>query len=204
MERILPRGRRLLIIDLILAIWVAGWIWAGVTVDNDVHQLESVTTTISKTGQAVTSIGGALQYLSAVPFVGGEIGHIASQVKSAGQSAVATSGPNRDTVNELAWLLGLAVAVIPCVPVFGIYLPARLLRIRERRVLRRTLLRQQPPNEDILRLLAHRALVNVGYPKLCEISANPWGEVDAGRYRALADAELARIGMSPPRDGKPA
>lgn len=203
MSRVLPTGRRLIAIDVALLIWIGGWIWGGVAVGNRVQGLENITTTVVKTGQAVTSVADILVDFTSLPLVGGKVDQAAQQVREAGQSAVASGRQSRGSIEDLSTLLALAVAIIPSAPLLGIYLPVRLSRWRERLALRRALAAPGTPNQAILRLLAERALTNVPYPVLRSVARDPWSELAAGRYEALAAAELDRLGLSLPRRATP-
>jgi len=46
--------------------------------------------------------------------------------------------------------------------------------------------------------LARAAVVRVPYAQLREVSRTPWEDLEAGRHRHLAAAELRRLGIAPP------
>lgn len=46
--------------------------------------------------------------------------------------------------------------------------------------------------------LAHAALNRVPYSELRHVSGRPWQDVEQGRHRSLAAAELKRLGLRPP------
>lgn len=56
------------------------------------------------------------------------------------------------------------------------------------------------PGEDpaLDRYLARRAVAALGWDELRALTPDPWGAVDRGECRALADAELARLGLRRP------
>jgi hypothetical protein len=92
-------------------------------------------------------------------------------------------------------LLAIAVALLPSVPVLGFYLPARLERRREAAALRGAL-RDHGSDSDFQAFLAMRAIEALGYHRLRQVSPAPWADMEAGRYTALAAAELCRLGLN--------
>jgi hypothetical protein len=87
-------------------------------------------------------------------------------------------------VNDLSVLLGLAVAVIPSLPLLVLYVPLRAARLREAG--------DDPQLEE---LLARRAVQNLPYHRLARVTRTPWRDLADGRYAALAAAEKQRVGI---------
>ena len=116
---LLPTGRARVALDLALAIWVAAWIYLGVAIGNQVSGLRQLSTTVTRVGVAVKTTGDTVSTLHNVPFVGGRIGNAGQQVTSAGESAIQSGRQSRNSVEQLSWMLALAIAVIPSVPVLG-------------------------------------------------------------------------------------
>jgi hypothetical protein len=97
-----------------------------------VNNLRSLSDTVVKSGSAMKSTGGALEGLSAIPFVGGDVSRVGRQVTAAGVSAEESGRSSRSTVDRLAILLGIAVGLIPTVPVIALYvLLSRAVIVRE-------------------------------------------------------------------------
>jgi len=94
-------------------------------------------------------------------------------------------------VRKASIALGLAVWLVPTLPLLFLYAPARVVRGRETRALRGLVL-DHPDDADLDRLLAARAVAHLPYRTLRRLGA-PWAE---GDHRALADAELAREGLT--------
>ena len=200
---LLPKGRALIALDVALAIWVGGWLWLGIAIGHEVEGLRQLSGTVTKVGQAVKQTGDTLSTLSSVPLVGGQIGDTAHQIQDAGVSTVHSGRASRSSVRNLSWMLALAIAVIPSVPVIGFYLPLRLLDVRERRRLRR-LASTRWGDPEFRRYLAHRALFTMPYHRLPSAAGDPWMDYANGRFDALADAELRRLGVdSRSRAGTP-
>jgi hypothetical protein len=193
---LIPGGRALRLVDIALAAWVAMWMGLGAAIGVEVSELNSLTHTMLVEGRAVEAVGGSLHTLSGVPLVGAEIGATASKIQRAGESAVASGTSSRSTVDTLAVLLAVAVALLPSIPVFGFYLPLRLHRIREARALRRAVA-AHAGEPDFERFLARRAIDALGYDRLARVSPAPWTDLSEGRCDRLAAAELQRLGIDP-------
>ncbi len=208
MSHLMPSSRVLHLVDAVLAVWVAAWIGLGVAIGVNVRNLTALSHTVARDGQAVETIGRSLESLHDLPFVGSQVGKDAIQVQDAGASTVSGATSSASSIRALSVLLAIAVALLPSVPVFGVYLPARIKRAREAAALRRALL-EQGATREFEAVLARRALTTLGYRRLRSASRSPWSDLEAGRYSALAGAELDRLGvdrsllngsgMSPPR-----
>lgn len=188
---LLPLGRRLLALDLLLALWAALWIGLGIEVAREVSGLKELSGTVRTTGGAVESAGRALGTVGgSVPVIGGQLSETAREVERAGRSVVASGRSSRESIEELSVLLGLAVGVVPSIPVLGFYLPLRRARRRESVALRRLLDRGRD-DPELERFLAARALQTLPLAELLREAPHPWL---ADRAR-LARAELRRHGL---------
>lgn len=196
-SRLLPGARGLRIVDIATAVWVAAWIGLGVAIGIEMGHLASLSRTVTADSHAVQTVGSSLSALRDVPFIGSTIGRAASQIEQAGAGTAASAGSTATSIRTLAILLGIAVALLPSVPVLGLYLPLRLNRRREAQAVRRAVAvhGDDPAFED---LLARRALATVGYRDLEQMSAG-WRELSEADRRRLADAELERLGIAPAR-----
>jgi hypothetical protein len=115
-----------------VAIWVAVWLGLGVWTGYEVKALRSLSDTVVTSGSAMRTTGKAIGALGAVPFVGGDIARVANRVTAAGVSAQRSGRESRSTVDRLAILLGIAVGLIPTVPVIALYvLLSRAVVVRE-------------------------------------------------------------------------
>ncbi|HET8980102.1 MAG TPA: hypothetical protein VFN87_18260 [Solirubrobacteraceae bacterium] len=195
LSRQLPRRRALLGIDLLLVVWVVGWIVVGLLIAHEVNGLARLSTTVEKAGQAAEASGTALHALSAVPFVGHTVGQASARVIQAGQSAVASGQASRSSVGDLATLLGIAVALIPSIPVLAVYVPLRIGRARERLVVGAALA-EIGDNPEFQAFLARRALETLPYRRLRWLVHHPWQKLDARQRADLAAAELQRLGLT--------
>lgn len=130
---LMPSARTLTFVDVALAAWVVLWIGLGVAIGIEVGNLTGLSHTVVLEGRTLEEVGRTLRPLSGVPFVGGEISDAAKQVRQAGASAVGSGRSSASSIDALAVLLAIAVAVLPSVPVLGLYLPWRLQQLRPRR-----------------------------------------------------------------------
>lgn len=188
-------GRRMVrIIDGVLLVWVVAWIAIGLAVARDVRNLGRLSDTVVRAGTAVGETGRALHALEGLPFVGDRIARVAGQVDAAANQAIRSGRDSRESVESLSILLGVSVAVIPTLPILSMYTPFRVSRAREVRAIRRAAARAQgdPTFEEYL---AHRAVQNMPFHKLREITPNPWRDLETGNHTALAEAELRRLGI---------
>jgi hypothetical protein len=174
-------------LDAALVAWVIAWAALGLWVGREVHRLADVSASVRTVGGAVVDAGNAIGALHDLPLVGGTVAKPGAEIAGAGRSAQAAADDARGAGNRLAVLLGLCVWLIPTLPLLAIYLPPRLALQRERRALASV----SVPDE----LLARRALVHLPLHDLARISADPLGDVAAGRYEALAGAERERLGL---------
>ena len=192
----MPSSRALHLLDAALAVWVAAWIALGVAIGVNVGYLTALSDTVAQDGRAVETIGRSLHSLGSLPLIGGEISRDAEQVRQAGASTASSGRRSVSSIHALSVLLAIAVALLPSVPVFGFYLPARLERRREAAALLRAL-RDHGPDPGVEEFLARRAIQTLGYHRLRRLSPAPWAEVEAGHRAALAAAELRRLGLDP-------
>jgi len=177
-------------------LWSIAWVAvAGVTA-YELYVLRDVGDTLVKTGVAVDSVAKALQTVGKVPFVGGQVATVAGQAHAAAQSAVASGKATKGSATSLAVLIGLAIALIPSLPVLALYLPLRITWNRERDAVARAL-RERSDDPLLDEYLARRAVTNLPYATLRSISDHPWADLVAGRFHALADAELERLDLLP-------
>ena len=195
LARLLPRWRALVVVDLLLIVWVVGWVAVGLLIAHRVNGLARLSTTVEKTGQAAEASGSALHSLSGLPFVGRSVGQASERVIQAGQSAVASGRQSRRSVGDLATLLGIAVALIPSIPVLALYVPLRIGRARERLVVRAALA-EAGGDLEFQEFLARRALETLPYRRLRWLVRRPWLKLDARQRADLAAAELQRLGLA--------
>lgn len=185
--------RRVTLPDALVIAWTLLWLLAGLAVAREVGSLADLSRTVSTSGRAIDDSGALLDSFSRLPLIGAPVGDVARGIRRAGRSVQASARESRRSVERLATILGLAIALIPSLPLLAVYLALRLARLREGTEIRRAL--AGADRTQVQRLLAERALVNLPYARLRAISERPWTELADGRYDRLAAAELERLGL---------
>lgn len=187
------------LMDGLVIFWVVLWLLVGVWSSWSLWQLADTGSTVTTAGRALQSTGEALQTLGGVPVVGEAPGDLGDEVLATGREVASQGGEIHDRVRQLAITLGVAIVLIPASPVLGLYLPLRIARRRELDELRRTIDRDGL-DPHVERYLAERAVHHLPYSSVRSLSDDPWRDIAAGRTTALAQAELARLGL-PTTDG---
>jgi hypothetical protein len=191
-----PRSsaRLIHVLDAVVVLWVVAWVVLAVLVGREVRNLRELSDTVVLAGVAVEDTGELVETLERVPFFGGQVGDVASRVREAGESAQVSGRESRESTEDLSVLLALSIGLIPTLPLLGLYAPLRLAWTQDARAVRRAL--AADPNDLGLRqFLARRAVANLHYYELLAVSRDPYADLDAGRYDALADRELERLGL---------
>ena len=198
-------GRRLTATDVVVVAWVIGWLLLGFTVAREVRGLTELSGTVRTVGGAVEESGAALQRLGDVPVVGGGLSDAVAEpsqrIQEAGRTVQSSGESSRESIDDLSALLGLAIALIPTVPVLAFYVPLRRSRWAEARALERA---RERAGDDrrFTEFLARRAVNHLPYRALFEASSDPWGDLSPGDGDRLAAAELRRVGVSSRRSGR--
>jgi hypothetical protein len=170
-----------------LAIWAAFWIGIAAYTAHEVASLRALSHTVVKAGAATESTGHALAAVGHLPFVGGRISDLAAQAVAAGASARASGAATATTIDQLAVLLGIAIALIPTVPLLALYVPLLIGWRRDRAAVRGAVAKWDGEPE-LEAYLAQRALAHLSVE---ELRGSP-SDAD------LAAAELRRLGLDRP------
>src|SRR5215210_6342955 len=185
-----PRRRR--VVDAAVLTWVLVWALAGYAGARGLDRLSGVADSAAGAGAAVERTGRSIRDVD-LPVVGTVLRDAGDEVVSAGRDAQAQARESEGSVRTASVLLGMAIWLVPSLPLLAVYGPLRVERSREGRALR-SLVAANPDDPGLDRLLAARALAHLPYRRLHAMGA-PWADFGAGDYRALADAELAREGV---------
>jgi hypothetical protein len=133
-EPLVPRGLAIrLAADIAVVAWVALWIVFGVSVARDVRGLTSVSDTIVVAASTVDRTADALTPLAKLPFVGDRIQQAQAGIHQAAEDARANAATSRQSIQDLARLLGWAVALAPTVPIVVGYAALRYFDARRHR-----------------------------------------------------------------------
>jgi hypothetical protein len=187
--------------DVLLVVWVVGWLLLADVV-------RDATLALSAPGRRIEAAGGGLasrlreagSAVGDLPLVGDEVrspfdgaGRAADQIAAAGTSQV-------EAVHTLAFWLGLCVALIPITVMLVVYLPRRWRFVRQASAARRFV-----DSSADLALFALRAMANQPMHRLARVSADPvsaWRNGDPDVVRALATLELKESGVRIPDTGR--
>lgn len=182
-------------LSLVVALWVLLWLVVGAVTGLQIRQLTEVSDSLVESAEALDVAGSALQDIGRLPLVGDRPEALGNQVRETAQEIDRAGSSSRETVQTVSVLLGLALVLIPIVPVVAVYLPLRRAGNRERKAVKRAL--AGTPNDPVLEeYLARQAVHNLPYSTLLEVSTDPWGDIRRGSFRRLANAELTRLGLA--------
>jgi hypothetical protein len=187
--------RTVRILDRALALWIVFWIGVGWFAVAQVSSFTTISDTLVTTGSSMSQTGDALRLLAAVPLVGGQVSSVANTITKAGAQMQTDGRQSRNTVQQLSWVIGFALAVVPSLLMMAVYVPRRAVWRRDVLALRAGLARGDAGLE---KYLAHRAIDTLPYDVLQTITDDPWRDLAAGKFGRLADAELARLGVARP------
>lgn len=196
-----PGVRLIRLLDVAVILWLALWIALAVLVAQEVRDLRQLSDTVVVAGAAVEDTGDAVDSLGTIPFVGDRLGKVADEVRVAGQSAQESGRESRSSIDDLSVLLGLAIGLVPTLPLLALYAPLRIAWSRDSRAVRRALAAAEP-DPVLLELLARRALLSRSYEDIRAVSDDPFRDIEEGRVRLLADLELRRLGLEWQGDGR--
>lgn len=185
---------RLRLVDGAIALWVAVWFVMGAGTAVSVWRLGELGTTLSRSGQALDDAGDALQQVGRIPVVGDRPEQLGNDVRQTAAEVTVRGRETRRELRRLSVLLGLTVAFLPSGLVLGPYVPRRLARRRYAREVERRL-RSDPDDAALDRYLAEQAVLTLSPAQVLAWSPTRSGEQADGRVRALAEAELSRIGL---------
>jgi hypothetical protein len=180
--------RRRLFTDALVATWVVVWALAGYTAGRTLDRLSAVPRSAEGAGTAVVHTGESIRDVD-VPVVGAPFKGVGGQVIAAGRKAEQQARAGESKVHRASVFFGLAIWLVPTLPLLLIYGPVRMARGRETRSLK-VLLRDHRDDPALDQLLAIRAIAHLPYSRLRALGAP--GAAD----RVLADAELAREGIT--------
>jgi hypothetical protein len=184
-------------LDVGVAAWIVVWIVLGVLIWSDIGAQAQLSTDVIKVGTAVKDTGKALGVVGGLPLVGGQIGDFADRIETMGAEVEASGQDSRSGIARTAVVAGLGVGILPAALVLLVYLPARLRWRRYVGAIAAALpgAAHDPAFEQYL---ARRAADALPWDHLRAITPDPWSDIRRGECRALADAELERLGLRRP------
>ncbi|MFP5316673.1 MAG: hypothetical protein ACLGI2_00050 [Acidimicrobiia bacterium] len=175
--------------------WITLWIAVGITTGVQIRRLGALSDSVVESGRALDTAGRALQDVAQLPIIGERTQRLGDEVRQTAGEIQTAGASSRVTVRWVSTLLAGALILIPTVSVLAMYAPIAIARRRDRRAVERAL--REPVRAPWLeQFLAHHAVLNIPYDTLREVSADPWGDLERGAYRKLANAELTRLGLA--------
>jgi hypothetical protein len=191
---VVPSTPRVTASDAVMVAWAIAWIAVALLVAHYTRQVANVGETVSATGDALQKSGGLI---ASLPLPLPNVHDTAASIQAAGASAVDSGHTSAEATRRLAVLLGLAIGVLPSVPILGLYLPIRVWRIRDARRIRSDFVRYGD-DPGFKEFLAQRAAHNLSFEALRDVTDAPWADLREGRFDRLAEAELERLGVETP------
>jgi hypothetical protein len=195
---LLPSGRTLRRWDVATAVYVTAFGALGAVVGVQLWSLAELHRGLIEAAQALDLTARAIALLGEVPVVGDGADELARSVRDTSAQVRSSAITAAADIQALAVIAGVALVLVPVLPVLVLYLPLRLARAREMRGLRRLLAGRVDPL--LIEHLARAALRRVPYSELRRVSDQPWRDVEEGRHAPLAAAELRRLGLRSPAD----
>ncbi len=195
------RRRREVVADIATWAWVAFWSVVAYRIHGAIADFAEAGRALERGGAAIQDAGGQVgSSLDGLPLVGQGAGEIARRAfAGAGEPFVFVGAEFVDLITLIARVLALLVLAVAIVPWLNRYLPWRAARLAQLRAAT-TAIRNRPSGAtlgSIDRLLASRALHRLSWEEMLDHSRDPLGDFAAGRYRALASAELESVGLRP-------
>lgn len=179
--------RRRWLADALVIAWVLVWLLAGITAGRALDKVSEVTKSAESAGGAVVRTGESIRDVE-VPVAGRVFEEPGEKIIDAGEAAQAQARETESDIHLAAVLFGLAVWLVPTLPLLFAYGPVRLHRGRETRALR-ALLRDHGSDPALDAMLAVRAVAHMPYHRLRALGAPTVDD------RTLADAVLADEGV---------
>lgn len=186
--------RRQILSDVAVVLWLAGWTWVGIKVNEVVNRLGRPGRSLQDAGDRFsTNLDSAAELAKRIPFVGGAIEEPFKGAASAGRFLERSGRTQADLVGGVALWLGVLLALIPILYMLIKYVPSRVRWIREATAA--GYLRIDGPD---LQLFALRAIATRPLHELRRACPDPAAALAAGDYEPLARLELGAMGLRLP------
>jgi hypothetical protein len=182
--------------DVLVLALLALFAWLAVAVHDAVDSLAVLGEGVESAGTSVEErFATAADAVADDRDVGGPVG---DALRGAGEGTggnVAEAGrEGADRVHRLADVLGAVTFLVPALLLLFGTLPQRVGQIRRLSAAARVL---QAEDGERTRLIAMRAAFSLPYSQLLRHSEDPFGDLAAGRYAALAAAAYDDAGIRP-------
>lgn len=106
------------LLDFAMVLWTAGWFVVAGYVVHDMRSVAELGDTLVAAGEALDETATGLERIENAPLIGDvlELRSIRERVRRAAREAQVSGVRSKEDINRLAWLLGIAVALVPTVP----------------------------------------------------------------------------------------
>ena len=194
-----PRRTRQIVADVVVAAWIVFCVWLGRAVAQGIEALRGPVDNLASAGDSIRdNMSGAASNVAGVPLVGDSLRGPFDAISRAGQNIANVGASLGMTVDQVASIAGVVVAVVPMVTVLAVWAVVRTRFVRRATDAQRWL--AQP---GALELFALRALNRSSLRRLERVGPDPAGRFrtgDRAMLQALADLELDRCGLAQRRD----
>jgi hypothetical protein len=190
-----PSARVVRALDSIVVLYVVVWAALGFAIGRDIARQVDLADQVARVGATLRATGEGFEALSAIPFVGDDIGAVAERVVTAGTEVETSGRASADAIREMSVLVAIAVGLLPTLVLVPLYLPMRLAWRGDVAAVREAL-RRDGPTPALQRVLALRAVVSLPYDRLHAVEPDPWAALERGDGGGLATAELVRLGLA--------
>ena len=197
-------SRRLvrLTLDVLAVLWTGAGAIAGWEVYRLVAALEVLADSVTATGRTfdrwIQDFRNATP--RGIPGLGGVLTDLAGSLQRSATNTLVRDGlAAHDRIQQVAVVLGHAVAAIPILVGTGSYVLWRGRQVRELTATADFVRQAERTGrvEQARALLAHRAVATRPFRQLMRASRDPIGDLEEGRFEALAGAMLWHTGLYP-------
>jgi hypothetical protein len=198
------RRWRTIIRDVVVVLLLLAFAWVGLLVHDAVDALSVLGTSLVTAGETIESgFESTAGAIANIPLLGDTFAEALRDTGAGSGGELAELGEEGvRTINRLAITLGLVVFCLPAGVVLLFALPGRIRQVKELTAAGQAL--ATLPDAEHTRLLAMRAVFSLPYGTLARYSADPFGDLAAGRYDGLVEAALDEAGVRPPARANPA
>ena len=186
-------GRQLLG-DLLVAGWIALWVWLAVQLHDRLLKLAGPGETLQAAGSSFSgSLNDAGDKVGGLPVVGDDVAGAFRDAGGAGDSIAAAGRSQVDAVHQLALFVPGLMLLLAAGVAVALWLPGRVRWAREAGAAQRLL-----SGPDALEVFATRAVVRRHARELArlpEATVTRWRAGDERAAADLADLELRALGL---------
>ena len=188
------RRSRQVVADLLVLGWVVAWVLVGRWVFDLVMTLAAPAEPLRAAGAGLESrMNEVAGRVTEIPLVGDQLDTPFTGAAGVGTDLVSAGDRLEAAVRTVAWVVSILSTATPILLVVLLWLVVRLSWVRRARSLGTEL--HDPRSQE---LLALRALVHQHPSRLQRLADDPvaaWRSGDPAAIRALADLELAQVGL---------